>query len=118
MSDGVANYVMAGFYNTILAKQEALDKAKEAWEVYGIRVFAVAYTDTADIGTMQQIALLGNGTFYFANVTNITDVYYDIAVELTKVYPQNGTLDIGADGDTEWDHPGPFTTSENINFTD
>jgi hypothetical protein len=116
MSDGVANYVMGGFYNEMLARQEALDKAKEAWDVHRIHVYAVAYTDESDEETMREIAKLGNGTFYFANETTIQDIYKNITMELTAVYPTNGTLDIGNDGDTEWSYLGEFMSSENLDF--
>ena len=117
MSDGEANRCLSGVCSTITAKNEAIEKAREAWESYGIHVYAIAFGDDADTVTMREIANVGNGSYYFANVTNITDVYRDIARKITTMYPTNVTLDVGNNSNTEWEHEGPFNNSVRVNVT-
>jgi hypothetical protein len=113
MTDGIANRCIPGVQcNEPVAKAEAVAKAADAWNLYGIKIYAVAFGADADIVTMQQIADASHGKLYIANETNITDVYNQIAIEITQSFITNASLDVGANGIKEWTHAGIFNTTE------
>jgi Mg-chelatase subunit ChlD len=113
MTDGEANNCLPGVTCTpIIAKQEAIQKASEAWSLYGIKIYAVAFGAEADNVTMKQIADVSHGKFYIANDTNIINVYNEIAIEITKSDITSPYLDVGANGIKEWTHSGVFNTTE------
>lgn len=117
MSDGRANRCLSGFCGHEEARQEAIDKASEAWNTYGIHVYAISFSDKIDEQEeMRQIAIAGNGSFYIVDTTNIEDVYEDIAINLTQSYPTNPSLDIGENSIIDWSHAGEFSTTETITF--
>jgi cysteine-rich repeat protein len=84
VANGEANYVIAGFYHKILAKNEAIAKAKDAWEKDGIRVYAIALGN-ADTDLMQQIASVGNGQYYYSTGANLTTIYESLVVTISSI---------------------------------
>ena len=109
MSDGVDNQ----------APGRVVPKAKEAWETYGIRVFAVAFGQDADNFTLQEVARVGNGKFYYADPATIVDIYREIATEVTASYASNVSANLGGDGASEWQYPGDFDNrTTGFKFTD
>ncbi len=116
MSDGEANRCTWGSCTPIIAKEEAINKSRIAWQTYGIHVYAVAFGSDADVATMQTIAAVGNGSYYFAATANITEVYTAIAYEITKTYTTNPSLDVGSNGIIEWSHAGLFNSTERTFF--
>jgi hypothetical protein len=116
MTDGNANTCLAGACTVGQAKAEALAEALAAYNNHGISVYTVAFGDDADLNLMQTIANQTGGKFYIASETNIADVYYEIAVELTTNYPFNPWLDVGSDGDYQWTYSGSYETTESVDF--
>lgn len=79
MSDGEANRCHAGTECTVQqAGQEAIDRAREAYEQHGIMVYVVAYGDDADKDTLRQIAQAGHGEFFVAGYDDIESIYMEI----------------------------------------
>jgi Mg-chelatase subunit ChlD len=114
MSDGEANYCIPG-YNCepdSLAKQEAIDEAADAFSTHGIKVFTIAFGAGADNATMMAIANASGGQYFFAGETDIEDVYLAIAAVITSTYPTNPFLDVGSDGNQEWNWSGSFETED------
>ncbi|MBI2675708.1 MAG: lamin tail domain-containing protein [Candidatus Aenigmarchaeota archaeon] len=106
MSDGVANRCLSGYCNATKAKQEAIGKACEAWNVHKARVFAVSFVDEVDIPTMMAIAACGNGKHFVANGSTIVSIYREIAIEMASSLPRNVSVDISTDGVTDIFIPG------------
>ena len=67
------------------AKQDAIDFACDAYENYNITVHAVGFGDDADEETLQGIADCGNGSYYFADVDELAEVYEQIAQEFVNI---------------------------------
>jgi len=118
LSDGKANECIGGHCNLDEASEEAINKSREAWEVYNITVYALAYGADADTGTMQEIADAGHGKYYYAENLNISDLYAQLGEQLISSYPANPTMDVGSDAGIEWHYPGLFDTKDEINFSD
>jgi len=116
MSDGRANHCIGQACTQIVAKNEAIKKAKEAWEDFGIHVHTIAFTEDSDNKTMKEIAQVGNGTFHFAEEENLTDVFLAIAQEITRSDPSNTTMDLGTNGINEWTHPGLLLGTDHVSF--
>jgi hypothetical protein len=115
MTDGNANRCLPGVSCTdILAKQEAINKAAEAWSNYGISIYAVAFGADADPVVMEAIANVSHGKFYLANDTNITDVYTQIAIDITQSFITNASLDDGANGVIDWNQSGIFNITVSL----
>ena len=116
MSDGQANRCLGGHFCSVEeAINETIQEAKRAWQNYGIHVYAIAYGNEADINTMQEVAQVGNGNYYFANTLNISNIYIGIAQEILQSYPVNPLLDIGNKGQTDWFYVGEFNTTQIVN---
>ena len=113
MSDGIANRCMNDTTCTEdEAISEAIEMAREAWENHHARVFSIAFGNDADKETMQKIAEVGNGIYYFADNGIIVDVQNQIAYEIFNSYPVDPALDVGSDSVIDWSYPGEFNTSE------
>jgi hypothetical protein len=117
MSDGKANECIKGFCSLNTAKLEAISKAQEAWQQYNITIHTVAYGSDADTVTMQDIANIANGQYFFADNFNISDIYGQLAQTVVKSYPYNPTMDAGSNGAIEWSYPGKFDVTDSADFT-
>ncbi|MEA3343312.1 MAG: VWA domain-containing protein [archaeon] len=111
-SDGGANACTYSQYCGDAAEGEAIKMAEDAWDLYGISVYAIAYGGDAHKDTMQDIAEAGNGKYYYAAEDNLTEVYLSILKEMFKEYPHNVQLDIGNTGSADWSYSGVFNVSE------
>ncbi|MCX6814661.1 MAG: VWA domain-containing protein, partial [Candidatus Aenigmarchaeota archaeon] len=114
LSDGAANRCIAGPCTPIVAKDEAINESRHAWEQLGVRVYVIAFADNGDLATLQQIANAGNGTLVISNVTEIIDKYKEMASIIGDSYPTDPALDIGNSGAIDWSHAGEFSTSETL----
>lgn len=62
----------------------AINSSCNAWKNYGIRVYAVGFGDNVDTATMQAMAACGNGSYYYSDVSNLTNVYNQIASDIIQ----------------------------------
>jgi hypothetical protein len=62
----------------------ANDSACNAWKNYGIKVYAIGFGSDVDVSTMRAIAACGNGSYYYSDVSNLTNVYNQIAGEIIQ----------------------------------
>ncbi len=93
MSDGEAN-VRCPLQDTGNAKQDAIQAACSAYQDYNITVHAVGFGSSADEETLQSIAACGNGSYYFADVSELGSLYQQIADELIEGTYTEQTVDI------------------------
>ena len=80
-------------------------------------IHAVAYGADADTQTMQDIAAIGHGNYYYADNLNISEIYGQLAYEVLHSYPSNPAMAAGSNGAIEWSYPGVFNVKDSINFT-
>ena len=114
-SDGGANACTYSQYcGDAAAESEAIEMAEDAWDLYGISVYAIAYGDDAHKDTMQDIAEAGNGKYYYAAEDNLTEVYLSILKDIFTEYPSNVQLDIGNTGSAFWSQQGVFDGSATV----
>jgi len=116
LSDGAANRCLAGACTPIIAREEAINESRRAWEQLGVRVYVIAFADNGDLATLQQIADAGNGTLSISNITEIIDKYAEMISIISDSYPTNPALDIGATGATDWSFLGEFNTIDTVAF--
>ncbi len=91
MSDGEANR-QCSEQGTGNAKQDAIQAACDAYNNHGIIVYAVGFGPSADESTLQAIANCGNGSYYYANITNLIEVYKQIAQDIIKASYKEQTI--------------------------
>ncbi len=95
MSDGGANK-KCDEQNTGNPKNDAIQAACEAHNNYNITVHAVGFGNGADEDTLQQIAACGGGDYYFGSVSELVDIYKQIANNiLSALYKEQTILAIG-----------------------
>jgi hypothetical protein len=89
MSDGEANVQCPQQPLNATAKLDAIQAACDAYNKYGIKVYAVGFGASADTTTLTAIATCGGGSYYSA-ISNITSIYEKIAEEIiaTSFYEQ------------------------------
>jgi len=80
MSDGMATQAC----DTSDPRQDAIDAACDAYNNHGIYVYAIGFGSDADEATLQSIAACGNGSYYYGNVSSLTEIYETIANELIE----------------------------------
>ena len=81
MSDGEANRECS-FQGTGDAKQDAINAACDAYNDYGIIVYAIGFGSDTDESTLQSIASCGMGNYYYGDVAQLTDVYEQVADDI------------------------------------
>ena len=118
MSDGKANTCLSGSCSSSKAKKEAIEQAIKAFNDNGIRVHTIAFGEDADIETMKKIAEAGHGKFKFSSEKDIEQVFLELATEITTIYPQNPTLDVGKNGKLEFIFNGAYKDNKKVTFTD
>jgi hypothetical protein len=96
-------------------KGHTIGKAAQAWNDYGIKIYAVPYSDDSDFVTLQAITDAANGTLYAVG-TPMPDVYSDFENIFTGS-PSDVALDLGRDGSNEFSYAGEFLTTANVAFT-
>ena len=82
MSDGLAN-VQCPQQPGANAKNDAILAACQARNETNATIYAIGFGNNTDQSTLQSIANCGNGSYYFANVSNIINIYRQIAQEIT-----------------------------------
>ncbi|MBI4173652.1 MAG: VWA domain-containing protein, partial [Candidatus Aenigmarchaeota archaeon] len=124
LSDGEANRCLSGFCTNQTAKQEAINKSREAWELHRARVFTIGFEgnlpgqeDGIDPITLAEMARVGNGEFRLANISNIADIYRDIAIQVITSLPSNVTLDVDEVNGPAFSFLGRFNVSQSVDFT-
>jgi len=90
MSDGQAN-VGCLEQNTGNAKQDAINAACSAY-ASNITVYAVGFGSDADAATLQGIANCGGGKYYFGNVSEIVEIYRQIAQNIIEASYHEQTI--------------------------
>ena len=93
MSDGEANRVCSE-QGTGDAKQDAIEAACTAYNDYGIRVYTIGFGSDADEETLQAIADCGNGTYTYSDITEIADVYQEVAQEIFEASYIEQTIEV------------------------
>lgn len=81
MSDGLAN-VQCSQQGTQSAIQDAIKSACDAYNNYKIKIYSVGFGSDADEATLQSIAACGHGSYYYGDVSNIVEIYRQIAEEI------------------------------------
>lgn len=94
MSDGEANQICGIEYPTGNAKDNAIQAACDAYNNHGIKVYAVGFGDDTDETTLQQIAACGNGTYYYADVDEIVNLYQVIAQDIIIASYNEQTIEV------------------------
>jgi hypothetical protein len=92
MSDGIANYCYSGSCLPSTAKAQAIQAAKDAWQFYGIRVYSIGFGNNVDEDTLRNISIAGNGEYHFANISNIEEIYQEIAQDLILISYTNQSV--------------------------
>ena len=64
------------------AGDDAIQAACDAWNNYGIKVYAIGFGSDVDETTMQNIADCGHGEYYYSNVSELEDVYRTVAEQI------------------------------------
>lgn len=83
MSDGEANQ-QCSKQGTGNSKQDAVKAAENAFKNYDIKVYAVGFGSDADEITLQSIANSGNGSYYFADISELEAIYTQISEEINE----------------------------------
>ena len=91
MSDGVANRECAE-QNTGNSGLDAIQAACDAYENYGIKVYAVGFGIGADNETLEDIANCGHGEYYNANISEIMEIYRQIAEGIIQATYKEQTI--------------------------
>ncbi|MBI4451538.1 VWA domain-containing protein, partial [Candidatus Woesearchaeota archaeon] len=118
MSDGVANRCIGGFCSLSSAKQEAINKSREAFETRNAKVYTVAFGDgEVDRDTLMEMARVGGGRFFEANISTLSSAFMEILAELSSSFPENLTVDIGPNGVTDFHSTQEFNSTTALNFT-
>ncbi|MBU0894690.1 MAG: VWA domain-containing protein [Nanoarchaeota archaeon] len=81
-------------YNGITddAGDDAIKAACDAYDDYGIIVYAIAFGDDADKNTTEAIADCGGGDFYSGNVSDLVDIYEDVAEQIINAAYSEQTI--------------------------
>ncbi len=93
LSDGIANR-QCPQQNTGDAKQDAILAACQTFDNYNITVHAVGFGQNADEATLQSIASCGNGSYYFADVNDIVELYEEIANDIIEGFYREQTIEL------------------------
>ncbi len=94
MTDGQANRQCAE-QGTGSSDEDAIQAACDAREDYGISVYAVGYSDSADEATLSGIAACGEGIFVKSdNVTTLQEFYQDVASTIVSASRHSQTIEV------------------------
>lgn len=94
MTDGQANED-AGCPQSGTPTEEAIEAACDAREDYGIKVYAVGFSDNADEPTLQAIAECGDAIYRKSdNITALQEFYSDVALSIVSASRHSQTIEI------------------------
>jgi hypothetical protein len=82
MSDGAANTACGGG----TPKQNAINSAAIAHNNYNITVYSIGFGADVDQITLTNIAIAGNGSYYYSNISNINDIYSQVSHQIIEQY--------------------------------
>jgi hypothetical protein len=90
MSDGAANKCYPGSScPSAEAKQEAIDEACDTYNIHNITIDSIGFGDDVDGVTLKAISDCAHGSYYFSNVTELVNLYKQVAEEWV-----NATYDV------------------------
>jgi hypothetical protein len=76
-------------------EEQAIEAACDAREDYGITVYAVGYSDSADEATLEAIADCGEGIFEKSdNTSSLLEFYQDVAASIVSASRHSQTIEI------------------------
>ncbi len=94
MTDGVANED-SGCPQSGTPTEEAIEAACDAREDYGIKVYAVGFSDNADESTLQGIAACGEGIYRKSNnISALQEFYSDVASSIISASRHSQTIEV------------------------
>ena len=105
MSDGEANVECAeqgstpdlnGNGNVDDAGDDAIQAACDAFNNYGMQISAVGFGSDADETTLQAIASCGGGAYYFGDVSDLAEIYEDVAADIIATYVEQTVEVLGS----------------------
>jgi len=106
MSDGEAN-VRCSRQNTKNARNDAIQAACDAWEDHGITVYSVGFGSNADEVTLQSIASCGNGSYFYADIDELSQIYQQIAQNIIETSFEEQTIET-SDNITTYLYPDSY----------
>lgn len=99
LSDGQANQKCPE-QNTGNAAQDAIQAACDAKQNYNITVHSVGFGSGVDSDTLIDIALCGEGTYYFGEVEDLANVYTQIANSIIETQYAEQTVQVSGNVST------------------
>lgn len=81
MTDGKAN-IMCTQQDTGNAAEDAVQSACDAYNNYGITVHTIGFGNDINETTLQRMADCGHGKYYFSDVTELSEIYKEVAEEI------------------------------------
>jgi|SRR3989344_3166814 len=75
---------------------DAIQASCDAFNDYGVVTYAVGFGSSVDEDTLQEIAACGNGTYFYANVDELAEVYEQVASIIITNYNEQS---LESDGD-------------------
>jgi flagellar basal body-associated protein FliL len=91
--------------------------AQRAFEDYGIIVYTVGFGDSSylDEFSLRETARLGNGSYFFANVGNLSEIYSQIQQNITTLVPVN--ISFNQTINVSWNQTVNQTWIEEVNIS-
>ena len=81
MTDGKAN-VECFEQNTGDPEEDAVQSACDAYNNYGITVYTIGFGGDVNEDILQRMADCGHGKYYFSDVTELSEIYQEVAEEI------------------------------------
>jgi Mg-chelatase subunit ChlD len=117
MTDGQAN-VRCAQQGTPNATEDAIKSAKRAFEEYNITVYTVGFGTASsgiDEDTLKQMAKVGNGSYYWADIGKLSEIYSAISKNITWTDPVN--ISWQEPVNTSWIEPVNISWQEPVNIS-
>jgi cysteine-rich repeat protein len=108
MSDGMANENTGCSQGTGSDLNDAIMAGCQAWQNYGIKVYSVGFGSDSDNNTMRSIAACANGSFYFSDVSNLSNVYNQIASNIIEGSYNEQTVMVNNENFTSTFYPDSY----------
>ena len=72
----------------------AINASCHAWQNQSIRVYASGFGSSADENTLKNISACGNGSYYYANISNLVDIYKQVAQDIIEATYSEQTIEV------------------------